>query len=481
MKSIKLNYLYNIANTFLGLIFPLITFPYVSRVLQPDGIGLYNFYSSIIAYVGLFANLGIPLYAIRKVAQHRDDQTMLSKLTVEIFILNLITTLVAYTSVFILDAFVPRIYENRALFYVISIGVIVGPLSVNWFFQAMEDFKYITIRSLFIKFLSFILLLTLVNEKDDLMTYAVICLLASAGNYIFNIVHIGKYIQLRDIRFKTISIYQHLKPSLVLFVLNIVISIYINLDSIMLGFIQNDEAVGYYAVPVRVSHVILSLVTSFGVVLLPRFSYLLESGRINEFNQLCRKSMDYTIGLSLPIVLGLIILSAPLIYTLFGAEYQNSILVLQLISPIILLAGITNVLGIQILYPKGKELLVVYSTLGAAIVNLFLNVILIPHFSYNGAAFSTFVAECIVLVLQIRLGRSYLPSRIFTRSIIDYILASVVMAAVVIIIRYTCNLVLIQLVLGILVGTMVYYGVLLSRHNDLALNIRRSILNKINH
>lgn len=479
LKSIKANYFYNIANTFLGLIFPLITFPYISRVLQPEGVGLYNFYNSIIAYIGLFANLGISLYATRKIAQHREDTKLRSKLTVEIFLLNVFTTCIAYFSIFILDIFVPRIHENSVLFFVMSISVLLGPLSVNWFFQAMEDFKYITIRSLLVKCLSFILLFIFVKDKDDVLIYAIIGLIAVAGNNIFNIIHVRRYIHLKGLDFKELSIFQHMKPSLQLFVLNIAISIYVNLDSVMLGFIISDEAVGYYSVAGRISHIILSLVTSLGVVLLPRFSYLIEAEKIEEFNRLCRKSMNFTIGLSLPIVVGVIMFASPLIIFLCGHNYGESVLVLQLISPIILFAGITNVLGIQILYPKGKEKIVIYSTIGAAVVNFILNLTLIPKYSYNGAAFSTCIAELVVLIIQILLGKQYFPKGIFSKSIIDYVIGVVLMFVVLFGIVMNEMSIWLELIIGTVLGALTYFAFLIFRRNDLAQSVVIIIKNKI--
>ena len=478
-KSIKTNYIYTISNTFLGLIFPLITFPYISRVLQPEGIGLYNFYNSILSYVSLLANIGISLYATRKIAQHREDIQQRSKLTVEIFLLHLFTTVCAYISVFILDLCVSRIHENQLLFFVMSIGIILGPLSVNWFFQAIEDFKYITIRSLGIKFISFILLFLCVKTRNDVIIYAVVVLIANAGNYFFNIIHIRKYISLKKIRWRSLNVFRHLKPSLVLFILNVIISIYVNLDSVMLGFIQSDVAVGYYSVAGKISHIILSMVTSLGIVLLPRFSYLLESKNYNEFNRLCRKSLDFTIGTSLPMVVCITLLANPLIVYVFGDAYRASATTLQFIAPIILFAGITNVLGIQILYPKGKENIVIYSTLGAALVNFTLNIIFIPIYSYNGAAAATCFAEFIVLALQLILGRKYLPNNLFTRSMLDYLLASVLMGISI----YTIMLIKLPLWLYIVmpasVGLIIYYTVLLWRKNTLAVSSIRTIKTKI--
>lgn len=478
-QSIKGNIVYTIANTFLGLIFPLITFPYISRVLQPEGVGLYNFYNAILGYVAMFANLGIALYATRLIARHRDDLHERSKITIEVFLLHCLTTLIASSAIFVLAWAVPRIYEHQMLFFVMATSIVLGPLSVNWFYQGVEEFKYITIRSLGIKALSMVLLLTFVKTHNDVIIYAIISVLANIGNYFFNIAYLRKFISLRGLRWGDLEVMRHLKPCLTLFVLNVVISVYVHLDSIMLGFLQSDAAVGYYSVPVRLSHIVLSIITSIGTALLPRFSYLLEAGNIATFNTLCRKSMLFIMGISLPVMLGLIILSKSLVICLFGLKYAPSILVLQLLSPIVFFASITNVLGIQILYPKGKENLVIYSTLGAAVVNFTLNCVFIPIYSYNGAAIATCIAEAIVLVLQIYLGKHYLPPNLFPTRLWSLGVAGGIMGLLVWSVTLTAMPQWLHLLVGTAVGITSYFALLLWFKNELALSILSMITNKL--
>lgn len=478
-KSIKGNIVYTIANTFLGLIFPLITFPYISRVLQPEGVGLYNFYNAILGYVAMFANIGIALYATRLIARHRDDLYERSKITIEVFLLHCLTTLIASSAIFVLAWTVPRIYEHQMLFFVMGTSIVLGPLSVNWFYQGVEEFKYITIRSLAIKALSMVLLLTFVKTHNDVIIYAIISVLANIGNYFFNIAYLRKFISLRGLRWSKLEVMRHLKPCLTLFVLHIVMSVYIHLDAIMLGFLQSDAAVGYYAIPVRLSHIVLSIIASIGTVLLPRLSYLLERGDIAGFNTLCRKAILFTMGISFPIMLGLITLAKPLIISAFGLNYTPSILVLQLLSPIVFFAAITNVLGIQILYPMGKERLVIYSTLGAAIVNFSLNCLLIPIYSYNGAAVATCVAEAIVLVLQLYLGRHYLPQNLFPPRLWRLGVAGGIMSLLVWSITLIAMPQWLHLLIGTAVGVASYFALLLWFKDEFALNLLPMIAHKL--
>lgn len=470
-QSLKGNIAYTTANTFLGMVFPLITFPYISRVLQPEGVGLYNFYYSILAYVGMFANLGITLYATRLIARHRDDVYERSKLTIEVFLLHCLTTLIACSSVFVLAFAVPRIYEHQLLFFVMAVSVLLGPLYVNWFYQAIEEFKYITIRSLAIKLVSLVLLLTLVKTPNDVMVYAILSVLATISHNFFNIIYLRKFISLDGLNWHQLQVIRHLKPCLMLFLLQIVMSIYLYLDSVMLGFLQSDIAVGYYSIPLRLSHITISVIGSLGTALLPRFSYLLESGNKSEFYALSLKSVQFTIGITLPIAMGFILLATPLIHCVFGETYAPSILVLQLISPSILFAAITNLIGIQILYPQGKERLVIYSTLVAAIVNVGLNWLLIPIYSYNGAAITTCIAELIVLALQLYWGRRYLPQGLFTSNVLSFVGATLFMGVLVWSITQMVTLGWLQLLISMTIGVCSYFMLLLGLKNEPAFSL----------
>lgn len=479
-KSLKSNIAYTVINTFLGLIFPIITFPYISRVLQPEGIGLYNFYNSILGYVAMLANLGITLYATRLIARHRDDLHERSKLTIEVFLLHCLTTLIASLLIVIIATIVPRVYEQQLLFLVMAITIILGPLSINWFYQGIEEFKYITIRSLSIKSLSLVLLFTFVKTQSDIMSYAVISVFFFVGNYVFNIIYLRKFITLNNLRWKDLQIIRHLKPSFLLLTLNIGSGIYTSLSVVLIGFLQSDVAVGYYTIPVRVSQIIVGLITSLGTALLPRFSYLLEVGKEAEFNLLSRKAMQFTIGSTLPVVIGLVLSAESLIVCGFGIEYTPSIYVLQLIAPTILFASIANVVGIQILYPKKQEIMVIYIVLGVAILNIILNFILIPTYSYNGAAVATAISEFTALALLLCLGKRHIEFRSFTTSMWNFIGAVGIMGVLVwggiqITIGWW------QLITAIALGAISYFFTLLWLKNELALNILSLIKNKLKY
>ena len=353
MASLKTNVVFNFLNTITGIVFPVITFPYAARVLLPDGIGAVNFLQSIVAYIVLLTSLGIPMYAVREVAKYRDDVAKRNTVTVEITLLSLVLCLGGYIIVWILGECVPQIHSQLSLFYVLSLTILFTNLGVNWFFQAIEDFKFITIRAVIFRLLAAMALFLFVKTKDDLLIYALVTVGSAVGNNIINFIHLRKCVVLKQISWNHLQVWRHLKPSLHIFVFNLITSIYLNLNTVMLGFMKGDSAVGFYTAGNKISHIVLSVVASLGVVLLPRCSNLVENGRMDEFAAVTRKSYRLVQALSLPSTLGLILLASPIVIIFGGLEFADASSVLAWTAPIIIFIGLSNVYGIQILYPLG--------------------------------------------------------------------------------------------------------------------------------
>lgn len=427
-QSIKNNFLLNLSTTITGLLLPLITFPYASRILMADGIGQVQFFQSIIDYVSLCTALGIPLYAVREIARIRDNKELRSRTTIEILLLHAILTLVGYIVVFILAKTVAKIEIDASLFFLLSTTLFFNTIGVAWFYQAIEDFKYITLRSLFVRILSLVALFIFVKTKQDLFYYAGILVIGTVGNNIFNFFRLRKYIKLSKGEFKRLNLLRHLIPALKIFILNLVISIYVNLDSVMLGFLKNEESVGYYAAATRLTKAILGIVSSLGAVLLPRFSNMITNGQKEEFQLLANKAASFTIALSLPMSVGLIFMAAPIIHIFCGNGFEPSILTLKLVAPIVLFIGLSGIIGMQILYPQGREKYVIISTMVGACINLLINYLLIPQYGQYGAALGTVIAEFMVTVIMILLGRKYLPINILSKQNLHYLIGSIVIS-----------------------------------------------------
>nr|WP_293584392.1 flippase [Prevotella sp.] len=427
-QSVKVNYILNLINTGTQMLFPLITFPYVCRVIEADGIGQINFFQSIISYISLFTCLGIPMYAIREIARDRSDVVQMNRTAMEILLLHSMLTLVGYAIVAILCLTVPQIQVNIPLFLILSLTIFFTAIGCEWFYQGIEDFKYITIRGLIIKTVSVVLLFIFVKSKTDLLYYGCYTVFGVLGGNIFNFLRLRKYIHRENIIFSELHIKRHVKPVLKVFSFSVVTSIYLQLNMVLLGFLKNALAVGYFAAATKVMQMLLTMSACLGSVMMPRASHLIAENKEDEFNRLIQKSYDFTLAIALPMAIGLIFCAPSLITALCGVKFEHSILPSQIIAPIILMVAISNVFGIQVLFPKGKINIVTLCCGIGAVADLILNLCLIPFFSYIGTSIAYLGAEVATTVSMYFIGRRYIPIIYFKKSHLTYALGCIVMA-----------------------------------------------------
>lgn len=396
--SLKKNFIMNIILTMSSFIFPLITFPYVSRILMPLGTGKVSFATSLISYFSMFAQLGIPTYGIRACAKVRDNKDELTKTVHELFIINMVMSVISYIVFFTMLAFVPKLKAERLLYIIVSLTIIFNTLGMEWLYKALEQYTYITIRSIIFKFIALIAMFIFVNEKDDYIIYGGISIFAASASNIMNFINIKKYIFLKPM--KNYNLNKHFKAVSVFFAMACATTIYTHLDTVMLGFMTTDEDVGYYNAAIKIKTILVSIVTSLGTVLLPRASYYIEHGYIEQFKNITKKALNFVFLISIPLMIYFILYAKQGIYFLSGESYSNAIIPMQVIMPTLLFIGITNILGIQILVPLGKERFVLYSEIAGAITDLIINIILIPDLKSTGAALGTLIAEIVVFIVQ---------------------------------------------------------------------------------
>lgn len=397
-SSLKLNFIMNVILTMSSILFPLLTFPYVSRILLPVGTGKVAFATSFISYFTLFSQLGIPMYGIRACAKVRDSKIDLSRTVQELMIINIIMSACVYIVFFAALSFVPRLQAERTLYIIMSLTILFNSIGMEWLYKGLEQYTYITMRSVIFKLIAFIAMFVLIHEKDDYVIYGGLTIFAASASNVMNFIHAHKYIIMRPVggyHFK-----KHLKAVAIFFAMTCATTIYTHIDSTMLGFMVGDADVGYYDAAVKVRTALLGLVTSLGAVLLPRSSYYVQQGKTDEFNRVSTKSLHFVILLSASITLFFILFAAPTINLLSGPAYSNAVAPLRIIIPTLFLVGITNVLGIQMLVPLGKEKIVLYSEIAGAVTDLILNALLIPVWGTSGAAIGTLAAEITVFVVQ---------------------------------------------------------------------------------
>lgn len=398
-KSIRINFIMNFILTISNFIFPLITFPYVSRVLGAEGIGSVTFASSIVNYFSMVGMLGVPTYGIRACAKVRDDKEKLEKTVQEIVILNAITMGIAIIALAITVTLVDRLAIEKLLYLILSSTLIFNVLGVDWLYRSLEQYTYITIRSIAFKLLSLAALFIFINQSEDYVVYGGITVLASVGSNALNFINLRKFIRLKPIR--NLNIWQHLKPTLSFFLLSVSSTIYLNVDTTMLGFIKGDEAVGYYSAATKLKQILVSVVTSLGGVLLPRLSYYHEKGRKEEFRLVVSKALNFIFVISLPMVVYFTLMAEESIVFLSGDGFLPAILPMRLIMPTVFFIGLSNLMGIQVLVPTNRELMVVGSTIVGAIIDILVNSVGIPMFGAVGAAFASSLAEFAVMIIQL--------------------------------------------------------------------------------
>ena len=397
-KSLKVNFVMNMILTMSSFIFPLITFPYVSRILLPVGTGKVSFATSFVSYFAMVSQLGIPTYGIRACAKVRDNKEELTRIAHELLFINLFMCILSYIALGIALKCVPRLQSDRELYIIISFTIILNAIGMEWLYKALEQYTYITIRSVLFKFVALIAMFLLIHHQKDYVVYGAISIFAASASNILNFINVRKYVELKWMG--NYSIKRHLKPIITFFAIACAGTIYTSLDNVMLGFMTTDADVGYYTAAVKIKTILVSIVTSLGAVLLPRASYYVENGMLDDFKKITCKALNFVFLMASPLVVYFIIFAKESVFFLSGDSYAGAIIPMQIIMPTVLFIGITNLLGIQILVPLGKEKLLLYSAIVGAIVDFIINAICIPQFASSGAAIGTVIAEFSVLVVQ---------------------------------------------------------------------------------
>lgn len=398
-KSITVNFIMNVILTFSSFLFPVLTFPYVSRVLQPEGMGKISFAISVVSYFVLFAELGIPTYGIRACARVRDDLEELSRTVHELFLINLGMSILSYITLAIAIWNVPKLKQEKELFLIISITILLNAMGMEWLYKALEKYTYITVRSIVFKLIAFCAMFFWVQEQKDYIFYGIVSIFAGSASNILNFVHCRKLIIVKPL--KGYKFRRHMRSIVIFFAMTCAVTVYTYLDTVMLGFMKLDVDVGYYNAAIRVKTILLSIVTSLSTVLLPRVSYYVEGGYLDEFRRMASKAIEFVVITAIPLCVYCILFAKESIYFLSGEAYSGSIIPMQIIMPTLILIGLTNVMGIQMLVPMGKEKYVLYSEIAGAGVDLFLNVLLIPQYAAAGAALGTLAAEVVVFGVQL--------------------------------------------------------------------------------
>lgn len=470
-KSIKLNAALNGFRTILNLLFPLITFPYISRVLSVNEVGKYNFAHSIVSYFLLIAALGIDKFAVREGTKYRDNKEELSRFASEVFSINIVSTAVSYLLLFIYLAFSSKTLSYGSCILIFSLQIVFSTLGTEWLYAIFEEYTYITIRSILFKILSILLLFVFVREEGDYLAYAAITVFSSVGSNILNFINAKKYCKIK-IKFR-LDWKRLLKPIMIIFASNIAVQVYVNSDITMLGYLKNDYSVGIYSVSTKIYAIVKNVLSAVLMVTIPRFAFYVGKNLKNDYYSLLRKITNSLIVLGVPIVVGLILLSKEAILIIAGEKYVDSQISLIILSLTILFSIFSTLFNQCVLLPYKRETVFLKSSIVSALLNICLNFVLIPYIGEVGAAITTLLSEATMAIMNYCGCRDIVKEHIFNNTFFKNI-STVMIGSIGIII--VCLLVLksisglyIHTVVAIAGSIFVYFLILLVLRNEIIL------------
>lgn len=466
-KSLGINAFLNGLRSVLNLFFPLITFPYVSRVLSVSGIGIYNFSNTYVSYFILIAGLGIATYAVREGAKYREDKTKIDTFASQIFSLNIIATIIAYILLFATLIIFDNLHNYVTCILIFSIQILFTTLGTEWIYTIYEDYTYITIRSIVFKIISIILLFLLVKKPEDYLIYAAITVFSAVGSNLLNFFHAQNFV---DIKLTTKTNWRyHLKPILVIFASAIAVTIYVSSDTTILGLLKNDYAVGIYSTSVKIYSIAQGLLSALLTVTIPRLAFLWGQKRIREYNHVLSKVLDSLGVLVLPAAIGLIMLSREVVLIIASKKYLPSVNSLRIISWAIIFSIFSWIFSDCVLIPAKRENLVLRNTIITAVENIILNFILIPFMSYDGTSLSTVLAEFTVMIMNGYSCRDIIKPVIFKKNTLKNLLDSIIGCVGIVVVCLLCNLsfnsLILKTIFSVVLSIIMYGAVLILLKN----------------
>lgn len=397
MSSLKKNLFYSSILTTANYIFPLLTYPYVSRVLGINNIGVCNFIDGIINYFVLFSMMGISILGIREVATNKNNPEKLQKTFSSLLTINSITTIIGLVILTIATISIPRLAENIELMIFGGFKLLFNLFLIEWFYKGLEDFRYITIRTIFVKCLYVIAVFAFVRKSTDYPIYYLITILMVVVNAIVNIIHSRKF---TTFSFKGIKIKPYIKPYFTLGIYLLLTSMYTSFNVIYLGFVGGDTEVGYYTTATKLYTILIALFIALTGVLLPRMSSLIAEGKIDEFKAKIDQSVNILLSISFPAIIFMTMLAPQIIYLISGPGYEGAIVPMRIILPLFSIIGYEQILVIQTMMPLKMDKTILKNSMIGAIVGITLNIFIVTKFAAIGSAIVWVACEIIILTLS---------------------------------------------------------------------------------
>ena len=451
-KKVVKNYLYNLSYQLLLIILPIITTPYVSRVLGAKGVGTYSYTNSITQYFILLGCIGLNLYGQREIAYYQNDIKKRNRTFFELLFLRFITLTISI----IIFYFTKVSHSKYSYIFIIQVLDIISSIfDISWFFQVIEDFQKTVLRNFVVRIICVSLIFIFVKSPNDLQLY-VLCysgtlLLGNLSLWLY----MPKYVSKSDI--KNINIKRHIQPAVMLFLPQIATTIYTLLDKTMIGFITNDTSeVAYYEQSQTIIKTVMTIITSLGTAMMPRIANLFKNEKHDEIRIYMQNSIKFVLVLAIPFTFGIMAIAKGFVPWFFGSGYEKVVPNMGIIAPIIIFIGMSTVTGTQYLLPLGRQKEYTLSVVIGCIVNVCLNALLISFFKSIGAAIATFLAELIILLIQLYFVRKEFDLKIIFLQFVKYLIFGLIMYGSVKLVSNITGISIVNTFVEIVVGGIIY-------------------------
>ena len=448
-KNIAISTLYQI----LLIILPIVTAPYIARVLGPDQSGVYDYTTSIMTYFAMFAALGTASYGVREIARVRDDAAMRSKLFWEIELMTVMTSSACIVVWFIFIALTP---QYKTIYLVLTMGLLSTMFDISWFFAGMEQFKYTVTKNAACKLIGVILMFLFVKKQEDLLLYVIIIISSTMIGNLSMWLYVPRFVEKVD--FRTLTFRKHFHETLIYFVPTVATSVYTVLDRTLIGVITKNKAEnGCYHYAMQIVNMMKALTfSSLNMVLGSRLSFLFAEKKYDEIKEKIADSTNYILFMGIGICFGMIGVAKRFVPVFLGAGYDRVVTMLILMSPIVIIIGISNCLGSQYFTPAGYRKLSARYIIIGAVVNLLLNLVLIPKFWGYGAIVASLIAEGAITVLYLKNCNGYLRVSTIIKDSWKKLIAGLIMLIVIKVLDGIISSDIVALFVEVAVGFTVY-------------------------
>lgn len=453
MSKLKSNFIYNAVYQVLVLIIPFVTMPYISRTIGVAGVGTYSFTYSIVCYFMMFALLGMNNYGNREVAKNKSNREKLDKTFSSIYFFQIITTIIVFL-VYLIYIFL--FYKQYFMINCIqSLYILSVAFDINWFFCGLQEFKITITRSGIIRIVTLLLIFMFVKRPSDLWKYIAILSSMTLLNQLVLWPFLKGKVRFVKVNFREIK--RHIKPTFILFIPVLAVSMYKIMDKIMIGGITSISEVAYYENAEKMINVVMQIVLALGTVTLPEMTHLFNTQKLNEYNRILYKSMSIVSFIVFPAIFGLLATSKDLVSVYLGNDFLNTYKVLNILSLSLIFTSLASIIRMQLLIPQHRDKEYTISVVCGAAINFVLNILLISKFRSSGAAIATLISEFFVFTLQYYYSRKDIQIKKVLKESSYFFIVSIIMYIIVMIIGMFISNIITKLIVQITVGSAIYF------------------------